>query len=219
MNPQDFLPIIKQAVREGTTLSWWISAIVLLLSVIVSALSASLFAHFKKTGELLAINENFETALNQLKQNTQATTEIQEQIKLVFGKDLEHYKWELQVDLEFKKLVMPPRLLAIQRLWALTEDVSPTIQADLTPETRKKMSEQLRAWYYEDGNGIFLRPESTDLFLRAKATLVTLMPGKENVPDKTIRKAFSALRTQLKVDIGVYSSEEAKRQLGPEKSS
>jgi hypothetical protein len=97
-----------------------------------------------------------------------------------------------------------------RRLWALTEIVSPSVTDDLTNEQRKQFAETLRTWYYTDGNGIYLSRKAADLFLKAKASLTD--PGKDS---KAIREAFSALRTQLKMDAGVYSAKDAEIQIGP----
>jgi hypothetical protein len=118
---------------------------------------------------------------------------------------LEQYKWERQVELEFKKSVMPVRLDALRKLWSHMEILSPTSSTPLSHEIRGEIDAQLRTWYYDNGGGVFLGLEAARGFLDARAALMEA--GKS---DQEIRDAFSLLRAQIKVDVGVYSPEESK---------
>jgi hypothetical protein len=210
MSPNEIKSLVEEVMAQGVSLAWSQSALVLLASGVISAFVALLASYFAKRGEIKALNENFKTAHSQLKENIRAVKEIESQIALTSGKELEHYKWEKQVDLEFKKLVMPLRLEALKRLWSCMEPLSPTATAPLSQAEREKLDAQLRQWYYANGDGIFLGIQAAAAYFDARATLLN-----EQISDKGVREAFSRLRTQIKIDVGVYSPEEAKRQIGP----
>ena len=209
MNPAELKSLLQEVMAQGVSLAWWHSTLVLLASALISAFVALLASYFAKRGEIRALNENFETALAQLKENTKAVKEIEAQIALAYGKELEHYKWEKQVDLEFKRSVMPERLEALKRLWSCMEPLSPTAAMPLSRAEREKLDAQLRQWYYANGGGIFLSIQAAADCFDARATLLN-----GQISDKSVREAFSRLRTQMKIDVGVYSPEEAKRQIG-----
>lgn len=136
---------------------------------------------------------------------------------LVIGVFLAAVGWWLNTQLEkfrsrqeWERQKQTKRLNAYQNLWSLTEVVSPSVIRSYTDEEKQNLSERLRAWYYDEGNGLFLPLKTADLCLRAKRTLDE---GADATPD-AIRGAFSSLRTQLKVDMGVYDQEQAKVQIG-----
>lgn len=109
---------------------------------------------------------------------------------------------------QFRLLIATTAMPAYQALWSITEAANFSTEADLTTEDRRDFSEELRTWYYAKGNAMFLSWDATDLLLRAKKLL------DEGKPSEDVRKAFSDLRTKLKVDMGVYDPEQAKKQLG-----
>lgn len=209
MNAAEVQALVREVMAQGVSLAWWQSTIVLIVSAVIAAFVALLASYFSKRGELTALNDNFRTALDQLKENTKAVKDIEGQIGLAYGKELEHYKWEKQIDLEFKKSVMPVRLEALKKLWLSMEPLSLTASTPLSREDRKRLDSELRQWYYDNGNGIFLGIDAAEAYLDATGTLLD-----EQVSDKEVRTAFSRLRTQIKIEVGVYSPEAAKRQIG-----
>ncbi len=104
---------------------------------------------------------------------------------------------------------MPSRLEALKKLWTSTEQMSPTASEQLSPKMRKELDAELRQWFYKNGNGIFLSIKAADAFLKARKILTDKLTTFEEV-----HKAFSRVRTQLKIDLGVYSPDEAKYQIG-----
>lgn len=76
---------------------------------------------------------------------------------------------------------------------------------------RPALETALRKWYYAFGNGLLLTWEAEDAYLFATGLLGQKVA---DVPDATVRDAFSVLRTQMKVDIAVYTSEESDAQVG-----
>jgi hypothetical protein len=209
MNAAEVQALVREVMAEGASLAWWQSTVVLITTAVIAGFATLLASYFSKRGEIRALNENFKTAFDQLKENTRAVKDIEGQIALAYGKELEHYKWEKQVDLEFKKSVMPARLEALKSLWNFMEPLSPTASTPLSRVDRKELDSQLGRWYYANGNGIFLGIDAAAAYFGARGAL-----RDEQISDKEIRTAFSRLRTQIKIDVGVYSPEEAKRQIG-----
>ena len=98
---------------------------------------------------------------------------------------------------------------AKKRLWELSSVTSPT-ELQLDSNQRNDLAERLRDWYYKDGGGMYLSRTAADLFLKAKDSLTDSSKDSNNV-----RELFSTLRTQLKVDAGIYNESDAKTQIGP----
>jgi hypothetical protein len=112
---------------------------------------------------------------------------------------------------EFQLGLLRDRLHAYQSLWASLEVVAPTLKDPLTDVVREKLEKDLRSWYYNEGNGIFLSASSQVQFLHARKVL----RGEESPStDQDLREAFSELRTRLKNDIKIYGRAEQKRKLG-----
>ena len=108
---------------------------------------------------------------------------------------------------------MPQRLEALKKLWSLMEPLSPTLSTPIDAEQREQLYIDLRSWYYEEGGGMFLGLKAADLFMKTRESLQTV-----NTDERTLRNKFSPLRTQLKVDIGVYTPDEARIEIGPDAS-
>jgi hypothetical protein len=79
MNPAEIKSLVEEVMSQGVSLAWWQSALVLVASGLISAIVALLASYLAKRGELRALNENFEIALTQLKENTRAVKEIEGQ--------------------------------------------------------------------------------------------------------------------------------------------
>jgi hypothetical protein len=60
--------------------------------------------------------------------------------------------------------------------------------------------------HYASGNGLFLSWRAMKFYMQATDLL---RRTATDVPDNAVRKAFSLLRTQMKLDIAVYTSDEA----------
>ena len=100
------------------------------------------------------------------------------------------------------------RLDAYRLLWGHMEPLSPQSGA---PLNRTALEAEFRNWYYRAGSGLLLSWEAADAYHLA----TTLLREKvADVPDATVRDAFSLLRTQMKVDIAVYTREEGAAQVG-----
>jgi hypothetical protein len=98
----------------------------------------------------------------------------------------------------------PARSAAYSRLWGHTQRLTP--RGDVLPSAQdcEKAFMETRAWYYSEGGAMHLTHDATKLTLQLLACVER--------GDSTQAKAIaSALRTQLKLDLGTYSKSEAKR--------
>ena len=116
---------------------------------------------------------------------------------------------KLKGQIELGKATASFRAAAYGALWEYTEPLSPRGKGDIDAETRKTARENLTKWYYAQGNALYLSLDAADLFLRG----LPLLDDESNSKSDVIRSTFSALRTQLKVDIGVYSLKDATVQI------
>ena len=113
---------------------------------------------------------------------------------------LANYKSTLDLKRNTEIMLAESRLPAFTSLWALTESTSPTRTKTLNKEEKNTLNLSLRAWYYENGNGLFLTNNLRKTYLAARKALEGESPESE---DK-ISKVFSKLRTDLKNEIGIY---------------
>jgi len=138
-------------------------------------------------------------------------------LMLVFGYWFNEKLEKLKGQINLTNAVAPNRANAYENLWEITEPFSPHFDKPHDNQEMEEVREKLSSWYYDDGNAMYLTFEASNLFLKSLA----LLDKEEDVPWediwKDIKKAFSSLRTQLKIDIGTYSQKEARRQL-PESS-
>lgn len=103
---------------------------------------------------------------------------------------------------EFLVAIAASRVEAYKELWKLTEQLK---IADIE-KVRQKLETDLEDWYYDNAGALFLSFNAADKFFRAKESL-----DNQNIGD--VKKAFSSLRTELKYDCGIYSSQEKSKQL------
>jgi hypothetical protein len=115
----------------------------------------------------------------------------------------------LKAGLAFQTALAPQRTAAYSALWAMTEPLSPRERSTLSFSQAETLFEQLRTWYYDKGNAMYLSLDAADLFLRGLSAL----ERADQARAKEIRGLFSNLRTQLKVDLGIYSKADAKLQI------
>ncbi len=105
-----------------------------------------------------------------------------------------------------RQKIAEARAAAYLSLWQLTAEID-AIDGSLLPSQRAdQLLNQVTAWYYHQGNGLYLSHPATQLFLEARETL------KGSSPDViTLKSRFSRLRTQMKQDIGVYTERQAQQ--------
>ena len=122
---------------------------------------------------------------------------------------LNHRLEILKGSLSFQTALAPNRTEAYQTLWEKTERLTPREVRSLDVSTAKgSCFEDLRDWYYKNGNAMYLSLDAADLFLGGLKLL-----ERTDVSAEEIKNHFSLLRTQLKVDLGVYTKADAKVQI------
>lgn len=214
MDPK-LLQLIEEAVEKGISSQ---SLLLMLVLVVAVGLAAFLGAYLKKLGEQRAQNEIFDKLLKQLVIQTDATEKIKgniakevatstERIRGELAKDLATFESTLTENVQFKTEILLPRLEAYKSLWAMTYIVRPTREEPITDAEKIQFTEEMTAWYYKLGNGIFLSLEAGSLWRQARRSLAT-------EDDEAIKESFKTLRTQIKLDIKVYGTEEAGTEIG-----
>lgn len=105
-----------------------------------------------------------------------------------------------------RQKIAEARAAAYLSLWQLTAEIDAIDGSLLTSQRADQLLNQVTAWYYQQGNGLYLSHPATQLFLEARGTL------KKTSPDvAAIKSGFSRLRTQMKQDIGVYTERQAQQ--------
>ena len=136
-----------------------------------------------------------------------ALSSFTESAREVVAEKLAALTSQLHEDLYYKTEILPPRLEAYRRLWALTSVVRPSRNDHLTNDERRELRNALTNWYYDNGDGICLSLAAGRAWRDARNCLL-------EDPDEKIRDTFSSLKTQLKADIKVYGEREAGIELG-----
>ncbi|QIB65715.1 hypothetical protein [Kineobactrum salinum] len=130
-------------------------------------------------------------------------------IMLIAAYWLNHRLETFKGALSFQTALAPERTAAYQMLWEKTEPLTPREVAELDVSTAKgSCFEDLRDWYYKNGNAMYLSLNAADLFLGGLKLLERTEASAEEIKDH-----FSSLRTQLKVDLGIYTKADAKVQI------
>lgn len=137
-------------------------------------------------------------------------------VELVVSRDVDSLRHELirQVEKifdmsneEFSRTteIIIPRLEAYKRLWEISESIH-TATAALDSSTKDSILADLNAWYFEEGNGMFLSSEASDIFKIAVRTL-------KNASLADAKARFSELRVQLKNDVSLYDEIDSEKVL------
>ena len=137
-------------------------------------------------------------------------------VELVVSRDVDSLRHEIirQVEKifdlsneEFARTteILIPRLEAYKRLWEISETVN-NASGSLDGDAKTNIIADLNAWYFEEGNGIFLSNEASDIFKIALRSL-------KNASLNDAKARFSELRVQLKNDIALYDELESEKVL------
>jgi hypothetical protein len=112
-------------------------------------------------------------------------------------------------DIALSRSIAADRAKAYRDLWKLTQTVGGTGKKQpIDPAVRKSFSKELYAWYWDQGNALYLSHSAAALLMRS-------WPKLQSGSDQDVREHFSSLRTQLKIDCGVVTEKEAKRGVMP----
>jgi len=137
-------------------------------------------------------------------------------VELVVSRDVDSLRHELirQVEKifdmsneEFARTteILIPRLDAYKRLWEISETIHDTTGA-LDSSQKSSIIADLNSWYFEEGNGLFLSSEASDIFRIAIRSL-------KNASLADAKARFSELRVQLKNDIALYDELDSEKVL------
>jgi hypothetical protein len=116
---------------------------------------------------------------------------------------------KFKADEEWWRQITKDRAKAYIKLWKLTEIASPSRTKEFNKEEKKDFFEKLTNLYYDEGNALYLSLYAVDKFLKARK----LVSSKSTAELDKIKTAFSRLRTQLKVDMRIYSKKDANTKL------
>lgn len=113
---------------------------------------------------------------------------------------------------ELVRALADQRAASLCKLWEITTlpaEVTVLEDGVVTPsEVRELLDRSVLDWYTKQAGALFLSWNSTQLLFR----LLDLLRS-EQATKKQLESAVSSLRSQLKLDCGVYSRSEAKRDL------
>lgn len=155
--------------------------------------------------KLEMIRGDLAAALEDRKAGHQANLKKQEQfLNAEIALSTEAWKADLDLDSKTRLAISEKRSGPYGGLWSLMEPLSPRLRDNALD--RAALEKAFREWYYASGNGLFLSWRAMKFYMQA----TDLLRGTvADVPDDAVRKAFSLLRTQMKLDIAVYTSDEA----------
>lgn len=124
-------------------------------------------------------------------------------------------KWYLQDRKsrdELLQALATKRADAVRELWAITTlppEISELDNDTAVPsDPREKANSDIMEWYTQKGGALFLSWQATQLVFELLDTLRC-----KNVKKRHLKDAVTALRTRLKLDCGIYSFWDARRQL------
>jgi hypothetical protein len=99
------------------------------------------------------------------------------------------------------------RARSLRNLWGKTALFQRLDEIQLSDDWRIEQDEQFTDWYFKQSGALFLSWQATNFYFRAVRTL------REGGSKESMEKSFSALRTQLKCDVGIYSWLDSRRKL------
>ncbi|SFG11399.1 hypothetical protein [Neptunomonas qingdaonensis] len=127
--------------------------------------------------------------------------------KLAAGFRLETDKTLEEIKSRYAKQIAltDSRVAAYRSLWEKTKDLNPRDKLRLDQGQLNSIFEDLRKWYYDDGNAMHLSASTTNDFLKGLQYL-ECEPTEKNLT--VVKKLFSSVRTHIKEDLGVYDRDE-----------
>jgi hypothetical protein len=121
-----------------------------------------------------------------------------------------YWKIRKELEAEYDKDLREERLTAYKALWALTQPLAKYARPEpITPGRLRKLSDDLRQWYFETG-GIFLSESTRDEYFALQEELKARIAAHGADLSKsltendyaTARKKGSRLRTAITIDVG-----------------
>jgi hypothetical protein len=214
---QDFFPqqiAIDTGVLLGVT--GFLLALIILFVVLFVRTTRRIIVLQANFNEL---NKNLQHTHNKMETMIHQHSAVVDNIKsveLVVSRDVDALRHELirQVekifDLSNEEMarnteVLIPRLEAYKGLWEITETISNATE-NLDTNGKNNVLRDMQAWYFDDGNGLFLSTEAADSYRKAIRAL-----KKSHIND--IKTRFSDLRAQLKSDLAIYDELDTEHEL------
>lgn len=117
------------------------------------------------------------------------------------------FNWVLQaIQLrgETAKDLISDRSKAYIELWKGLAEIRPLSNEEVTPEKAQEMEKFLVDWYHNKANALYMSWNTTRKYMLVRQAL-----EEHPIDSQKIRKRISRLRTQLKVDCGIYTDLEA----------
>jgi hypothetical protein len=124
-------------------------------------------------------------------------------ILLIAGLWLNERLEKLKGQIGLQNAMAQSRALAFGKLWNHTQPLTPRGDELPTEEVCKGAFSEIRMWYYSEAGAMHLSFSATDQCLR-------LLKALEQHNSADAKKHATALRTQLKVDLGVYTKAQAR---------
>jgi AcrR family transcriptional regulator len=113
---------------------------------------------------------------------------------------------------ELVRALAEQRAEALRKLWEITtlpvELAALGASAEMPIDRREQLDRSILEWYTKQAGALFLSWSATQLLFR----LLDLLRA-EHTRKPELESAVSALRSRLKLDCGIYSASEARRQL------
>ncbi len=100
------------------------------------------------------------------------------------------------------------RARSLKSLWSKTLFSERLDEIRINDDWRREQDEQFTDWYCNESGALFLSWRATKLYNRAVRKV------REGGSERSMQDAFSALRTQLKRDVGIYNLWESWRDVG-----
>jgi hypothetical protein len=113
---------------------------------------------------------------------------------------------KLKGQLALQNAIAPSRTVAFGALWHLTQPITPRGNHLPSEQECANAYEELRKWYYAENGALYLSLDGSDLCLK----LISALEGRDA---RAAKKTASALRTQLKIDLGMYTAADAEVQI------
>jgi hypothetical protein len=154
-----------------------------------------------------AFNAQQNLMLQIRREQQEMTLELQKQ-RQALAKELRDLQTQKQ--LQVSQQIAAARLPAYQRMWEVQESTAESLGEEFTPELREELVRRLRAAYFQNGNGILLTPAGVEWY----RTVIHRLKISEST-SKDIRDAFTGFRRQLKIDVAVYTAQEATQPTDP----
>jgi len=113
---------------------------------------------------------------------------------------------------ELVRALAEQRAEALRKLWEITtlpvELAALGASAEIPSDRRKQLDTSILEWYTKQAGALYLSWHATQLLFR----LLDLLRS-EDAHKPELELAVSALRSRLKLDCGIYSASEERRQL------